>query len=90
MARKKRYNSNIKRLLKMIQTLQRIIIVICLLIAFQKCNAQSVHVRKASYGKGYRVCIVDQPWKADLSVHKVDYQWEAKMARLIWVHSKDK
>ena len=64
--------------------IKRILFVLALTIGVQQLKAQSIHVRKSSYGKGYRVCIVDQPYKADLLVHRVGFQWEAQGNKGLW------
>jgi hypothetical protein len=68
----------------MIQTIQRIIIVICLLIAFQKCNAQRVFTTDATWRPGNRVFVVDQAYKADLLVYEVEYAHQAKGKKGLW------
>lgn len=64
--------------------IKRALLILTLILGSQQLKAQNIYVKNSSYGRGYRVCIVDQPYKADLLVHKVGYQWEAKGNKGLW------
>lgn len=64
--------------------MRRIITFIALVLIFQKVKAQKIYPTDATWKPGIKVFVVDQPYKADLLVYKVEHNWQAKDNRGLW------
>lgn len=64
--------------------MRRIITFIALVLIFQKVKAQKIYPTDATWKPGVKVFVVDQPYKADLLVYKVEYNWQAKDNKGLW------
>ena len=64
--------------------IKRILLILTLIIGIQQAKAQRIFATDATWRPGYKVFVVNQAYKADLLVYKVDHNWEAKGDKGLW------
>lgn len=64
--------------------MRKIITFAILALALHKVKAQKIYLTDATWKPGIKVFVVDQPYKADLLVCKVEHNWQAKDNRGLW------
>lgn len=81
MAEERRNRQVTKRILRMIK---KILYILTFLLVSQYAKAQKIHLTDATWQAGVKVFVVDQPYKADLLVYKVEHNWQAKGNKGLW------
>ena len=64
--------------------IKKTLYVLSFLLTSQYVEAQQIYPADATWNLGIKVFVVDQPYKADLSVYKVEHNWQAKGNKGLW------